>query len=53
MSDQHVSLGGAEATPDPTPFTRADRDPRDPGAEELGGDDTVRANDELDGDVER
>ena len=53
MSDPQEPLGGAEATPDPPPFTPADPTPSDPGAEELGGDDTVRANDELDGDVER
>ena len=53
MSDPLGPLGGAESTPDPTPFDRPDRDPPDPGAEELGGGDTVRANDELDGDVER
>ena len=53
MSDPQEPLGGAESTSDPTPFDRPDRNPRDPGAEELGGDDTVRANDELDGDVER
>lgn len=53
MSDPQEPLGGAEAAPDPTPFDRPDREPSDPGAEELGGDDTVRANDELDGEVER
>ena len=53
MSDPQEPLGGAEATPDPTPVTPADRNPRDPGADELGGDDTVRANDELHGAVER
>lgn len=65
-SDEPVSdepLGGAESTPDPTPFDRPDRDPKDPGAEELGGSspggsslggsDTVAANDQLDGEVER
>ena len=53
MSDPQEPLGGAEATADPTPFDRPDRDPSDPGADELGGADTVRANDELDGEVER
>ena len=53
MSDPYEPLGGAESTPDPLPFDRPDRDPADPGAEELGGEDTVRANDELDGEVER
>jgi len=57
--------GGAESVPDPTPPARPDRDPADPGADalnspnpsadadQLGGPDTVAANDELDGDVER
>jgi hypothetical protein len=53
MSDPQEPLGGAESTPDPTPFDRPDRSPSDQGAEELGGDDTVRANDELDEGVER
>lgn len=37
MSDPQEPLGGAESTPDPTPFDRADREPRDPGADELDG----------------
>lgn len=53
MSDPQVPLGGAESTPDTAPLDRPDRDPADPGAEELGGDDTVRDNDQLDGEVQR
>lgn len=47
--------GGAESVPDPVSpaADRPDRSPADPGAEELGGADTVASNDELDGDVER
>ena len=43
MSDPNEPLGGAEATPDPLPFDRPDRSPADPGAEELGGDQTGEA----------
>ena len=53
MSTPDVPVGGSESTPDPTPFDRPDRNPADPGAEELGGPDTVESNDELDGGVQR
>lgn len=50
--------GGAESLPDPTPPSRPDRSPSDPGADELsgtelGGAHTVAANAELDGEVQR
>ena len=57
MSTQEPPWGGAEATPDPAPDRtgawRPDRNPADPGAETLGGRETVESNDELDGDVSR
>jgi hypothetical protein len=56
--------GGAESVPDPTSPDRPDRDPSDPGADELGspdtaesdelgGPDTVESNDELQGGADR
>jgi hypothetical protein len=55
MSDpQEVApLGGADSLPDTAPMDRADLGWAGSGPDELGGEDAVRANDELDGEVKR
>ena len=52
MSDTN-SHAGIDADSDPAASTAASGTTSPDDSEELGGEDTVKANDELDGDVER